>query len=276
MLPDLIKFLEQPLSLMAGCVLLSSIFFFFRARRMGSKLDRVAFLGGVFSLIVLLFSAYYFVKQMEFEREYSRLHASFSVRLVIKGTVVNTKKITLTFQTSSGQVNVGCSEQRAAQVTWAPPEGATDISARAEWRNTDNLKSTNANVLPGTPVTGTGTIFGLERNFFLNCPGGGHGELVLFGTYNVSEPDPHEQQILKTLDDKVNRLQPLIISIPEGSDVKPETAEITILGDDNKREDVQIAFKGIGGNAATQVMQSSGNIPYTLSLEQGHLTLKIK
>jgi hypothetical protein len=276
MLPDLIKSLEQPLPLIAGCVLLFSLLVFLWARRTGSKLDRVAFLGGVFSLIVALFSTYYSVKQRGFEREYSRLHATFSVHVVIKGTVIGTKKTALTFQTSSGQVNVGCGEQGAARVTWAPPAGATDILASAQWRNTDNIEAADAHVVLGNPVTAEGTILGLRRNFLLNCPGGGHGELVLLGTYNTSEPDPHEQQILKTLDDKVNRLQPLIISVPESPDVRAETGEITILGDDNQREELQIAFKRIGDNTSTQVTQPNGNIPYTLSLEQGQLTLKIK
>jgi hypothetical protein len=278
MLPDLIKSLEQPLPLAAGCVLLLSLLAFFWVRKAQvPKLERVAFSAGIFSLIVVLFSTYYSIKQLEFEREYSRLHATFSVHVVIEGTIVGTKKTTLTFQTSSGQVNVGCGEQRPVQVIWTPPEGASDISASAQWRNTDNIKSMNApNVVLGNTVTASGVIYGLERNVFLNCPGGGHAELVLFGTYDMSEKEPHEQQTLKTLDDKVNRLQPLVISMPEGPNITPQTGEINILGDDNQREDIQIAFRGVGDTATMQVRESKGNIPYTLTFEQGRLTLTVK
>ena len=269
MFPDIVKSLEQPFSLIAGCLLLFSVIIFYWAKRRarGPNLSRIAILGGIFSLIVVLFSTYSSVTQLELEREYTRLHATFSVHVVIEGTVVGTKNSTLTFQTSSGQVNVGCNEQVPARVSWTPPPGATVTGARAEWRNTDNVRAAmvNPTSLTGNPVVATGTIVGLERNFLLNCPGGGHGELILLGTYDISEKEPRERQELKTLDDKVNRSQPLVISIPTGQDITPQTGEITILGDGNETEDIKIAFKGVD-DAATMVTQSKGNIPYTLSL----------
>jgi hypothetical protein len=275
MLPDLIRSLTEPLTLTAGCLLVLGLFVFFlsRNKQTSKKLDRLALLGSLFGLIVGSFSAYHSAQQMKSEREYERLHAVFNVHAVIKGTITGTKKTTLTFQTSSGYVSVGCDDTQTARAIWAVPQGATEISPKAEWHSTSNIQSQTQSVEPfGEQVIAIGTISGLHRNFLGNCEGGGHGELVLYGTYTMSEKEPHEQQTLKTLDDRVNRGQPFVVAIPQGPDITPESCDITVVGDNHKEDILNITLQ------VKETQQASATTPdfrYTVRLEQNTLTLII-
>lgn len=99
-----------------------------------------------------------------------------------------------TFDNASAQVNFGCGESRSALATWTVPKGSTDVNiTKCEWRNHNNAKGLSATpAIGGLTATCNGGITGLDNNrgpfgVDLGCPGGGHGEVYLAGTYKLSE-----------------------------------------------------------------------------------------
>jgi hypothetical protein len=137
----------------------------------------------------------------------------------------------IAFRNSSGQVNFGCGESKTASVAWNAPAGADQINGSASWANTDNVKSQDQQVAyAGTSATANGSISGLDRNWLGNCPGGGHGELVLQGTYRILQPSaatPFESLQSGT----VSAMKPLIIPLPTEQGTKIEACEATIIQD---------------------------------------------
>jgi hypothetical protein len=95
----------------------------------------------------------------------------------------------LPFRASSGQVNFGCEQTVTARAVWqVPASSSVQGQMQAEWVNKDNARSFEATVaVEEGSVIGSGTITGLDLQRlplgFTNCPGGGHGELVVFGQY---------------------------------------------------------------------------------------------
>lgn len=90
---------------------------------------------------------------------------------------------------SSGSINVGCGETGSATATFTMPPGAILEGASASWANTSNVSAvTQSTTQSGANIVATGTIRGLDFQRIIgipNCPGGGHGALVLSGTYRV-------------------------------------------------------------------------------------------
>jgi len=123
-------------------------------------------------------------------RSTSPASAQANPKLREPGLGTSRPKLLLVAPTSSGQVNFGCEETQQVKT----PEvlfgaNARDIQPRPEWVQTDNAKSQNQQVIydrnAGTDVRGVlaqGSITGLDKQVF-NCPGGGHGNLVLHVTW---------------------------------------------------------------------------------------------
>lgn len=97
------------------------------------------------------------------------------------------RETSASFRETSAQVNVGCGDTAAGSVSAALPDGAFQIQPHCEWVDTDdNLKSATCETsIMGSMVKATGTIVGLDRNFFGDCRGGGHGKLQVSGTYRL-------------------------------------------------------------------------------------------
>jgi hypothetical protein len=278
---DLLQSLKEPFALVSEGLLLLSLFIYLLAKlRVGARaaqVKRTALLGSVFFFIVTAMAVYRSVQQIEADREYRNLHAIYTVHASIRGTVRRTTYTEpVTFRATSGQVNVGCNDAQSTNVVWSMPQGATDVQPSAAWENTDNVRSQNQNVsISGNQVIASGSISGLERNFFGNCPGGGHGELVLKGTYRVSAQESEREQILKTVDDKLNRGQPLVLAVPSNTGVVPETCDITVE-DEGKREEIHLDFEADpGGGLSIRNQRTNRNIPVAISLDQNRLTLTI-
>ena len=73
------------------------------------------------------------------------------------------------------------------------------------WANTDNIKGQSQQAsVQGNMAVATGTISGQDRQWTGNCPGGGHGELVLSGTYVVDQATPDERVDIATLQGPVS------------------------------------------------------------------------
>ncbi len=279
--PELIQALKQPFVVVAEVLLLLSLLGYIwarvRANSRSEQTSRMALIAIVFSVIVMSMAAYQSVKQIESNEEYHNLHAVYLVHASIKGTVrTTTYSEPITFRVSSGQVNVGCNDQRGTNAVWSIPEGASDVQAQANWESTDNIRSQAQNVEKSpTTITAKGAISGLDRNFFGSCSGGGHGELVLRGSYRIARNESRGEQTLKTLEDKVNKGQPFVIAVPRDNSVVPEFCDTTIE-EGNRRETVRLALQdGAGKALSISEQHATGDIPVSVSLDQDRIILTI-
>ncbi len=63
-----------------------------------------------------------------------------SITINITSDKKTLKPTVVPFQVGGGQVNFGCEESAHPAVTYTVPNGARDVTAEAEWRNTDHAK----------------------------------------------------------------------------------------------------------------------------------------
>ena len=128
----------------------------------------------------------------------------YIVQATFRGVTKHKQSVTVPFSTSSGQLNVGCGDSATTSVTWVVPAGSTQINPQASWQRTDNLKGQSQQAsVDGNVAKATGTITGQDRQWTGNCPGGGHGELVLSGTYVIEQDAPDMVTTIGTLQDTV-------------------------------------------------------------------------
>jgi hypothetical protein len=129
----------------------------------------------------------------------------YLVQATFKGVIKHKQAVTVPFSTTSGQLNVGCGDSATTNISWNVPAGSREINAYASWERTDNLKGANQQTPPvnGMVVTATGTITGQDRQWTGNCPGGGHGELVLSGSYVVDQDAPDTPVVVGTFQNTV-------------------------------------------------------------------------
>lgn len=162
---------------------------------------------------------------------------TYAVQLVLVGQrAVSVTGAAKPFRASSGQVNFGCEQTVSAQAVWdAPPESSLEGEIRAEWTNLANAKSYSAQAaVEGGRVVGTGTIAGLDLQRLpfgiSNCPGGGHGEVVLSGAYVTR--DAGRPPFIQKLDGRIAAQPPaarrLALTLPSDADVtlKEGTVEL--------------------------------------------------
>jgi hypothetical protein len=111
-----------------------------------------------------------------------------SITINITSDKKTLKPTVVPFQVGGGQVSFGCGESAHPAVTYLVPNGARDVTAEAEWRNTDHARGqTQFATVAGQTVIASGTITGQDRNWAGKCPGTGRGELVLKGTYTIDQ-----------------------------------------------------------------------------------------
>jgi hypothetical protein len=119
-----------------------------------------------------------------------------SISINITSDKPTTVPVVVPFQVGGGQVSFGCGDSAHPAVTYAVPNGARDVTAQAEWRNTDHAKGqTQATTIAGPMVIASGTITGQDRNWVGKCPGIGRGELVLKGTYTIDQEKEPERVV---------------------------------------------------------------------------------
>lgn len=137
----------------------------------------------------------------------------YTLQVTFTGVKQRKEPVTVPFRTGSGQLNVGCGDSATTSVSWNVPPGGRDIHPQASWERTDNVKNQTQQVsVSGNVATAVGTITGQDRQWTGNCPGGGHGELVLGGTYVTDQDAPDERVVLGTFQD----------TVPEGGQAKFE------------------------------------------------------
>ena len=127
------------------------------------------------------------------------------------------------FSASGGYTSVNCEETKPGSAQFTAPGNATQINGSAVWANTDHISSQSQSVaITGLTATATGSIRGENRGAFNNCPGGGHAELVLRGTYTVpvTSTDPYTQS------STVTAASDSSIVVPSGDGVKLTTISV--------------------------------------------------
>jgi hypothetical protein len=144
----------------------------------------------------------------------------FVVTLKVSGTTAVTENKDTPFSISSGQANFGCEEVRTYSVSLPLPPGATFVGRpNASFLNLANASIVAAPVVAADGLSATGALRGLDyQNFALgirNCPGGGHGELVLAGTYRTAES--HEQDATKVISNDLSTVAstPVQVTLPD-------------------------------------------------------------
>jgi hypothetical protein len=120
--------------------------------------------------------------------EAAPMQRPLSIGINITSDKKTTVPVVVPFQVGGGQVSFGCGDSAHPAVTYTVPNGARDVTAQAEWRNTDHAKGqTQVATIAGQMVIASGEITGQDRNWVGKCPGIGRGELVLKGTYTIDQ-----------------------------------------------------------------------------------------
>jgi hypothetical protein len=119
----------------------------------------------------------------------------FEISAEFTGTPVTPKELEVPFVASSASINVGCEQTQTTSVQWNAPEGARVMSSYAQWVDVNNVGGVTQSASPGAHgATAFGSITGLSKQCALfgicNCPGGGHGRLLLQGAYSVLDTQP--------------------------------------------------------------------------------------
>jgi len=235
-LPDVLKSVTDPFSLLALMVLVLGLVAYYAIKAGGpaqyKKVPAPLLALGIIT-IAFVALALNMVRVTNLRTDGATspaLSAKKALEVTFYGMKSRLEPTTVPFQTSSGQLNVGCGERQTTTVSWNLPAGAREVNAASSWQNTSNLRSQNQSaVVQGTTATAVGSIAGRDREWTGNCPGGGHGELVLRGSYVVDQGGRPEKVILKTLHDLVAPNTTIRISLPEpGPDVTSLSCEIII------------------------------------------------
>lgn len=233
-LPEILKAVTDPFSLLALMVLVLGFIGYSVIK--GSKPSRQSVLPApviALSIIALSFVALAFnvLRVTALQSKVSSQNTvvgKYNVQVTFRGKKVRPQPTTVPFRTSSGQLNVGCAESAGTTVSWSLPASAREVNVTASWENTDNVQNQSQQaVVTGNVATASGSIRGRDREWLGNCPGGGHGQLVLRGTYVVDQGGPEEEVVLKTYQDLIAPGGSVHAAIPTASDVSPSSCEIT-------------------------------------------------
>ena len=179
----------------------------------------------------------------------------YHVRIVFRG---QTSEELIKFEADSGYIHVGCEQTQQATVVWNVPPGATLNEVTATWVDTNNLTFTNRDITRQSDrVIATGFIRGQSREWLLNCPGGGHGKLVLAGTYRA----PRKSVILASAQGILALDGPLRVTIP-GTEASsfPITCDIAAEGQLKSADLVLTILRGPRGDLSIADTKRTGNL----------------
>jgi|HubBroStandDraft_6_1064221.scaffolds.fasta_scaffold26823_3 hypothetical protein len=180
---------------------------------------------------------------------------AYEVRASVLGKRVKVSTATEPFSKPAPSTDVGCEEGKGTSVSYDFPAGVTIASHNARWDSLNNIKSHEAHSeLKDHAVVATGSINGLDKQVF-NCPGGGHGTLVVFGTLNrsteSSEPSPAIAIGTSEL-----RKDTVTFSAPSDADLRIEKYRIEMRPQGSSSAftpvDVPVSESGVGQIQQTQ------------------------
>jgi hypothetical protein len=144
------------------------------------------------------------------------------VTLTVAGKAVSVENQDTPFRVTSGQQNFACEQNSAFRIQFDAPAGASLVSQAVP----TFLNFANARIVAGPEVSqsgqtvvASGVLRGLDYQNFpfgvRNCPGGGHGELVLSGTYRSAVS--HEQDVSRVLTNDLSpsTREPVWVTLPD-------------------------------------------------------------
>jgi len=240
-LPEILKAVTDPFSLLALMVLVLGFIGYSVIRTSTIKSRQSALPGPVIalSIVAVSFLALAFnilrVTALQSGTTPNSISDKYTVQVVFSGKKAHAVATTVPFRTSSGQLNVGCGESASTTVSWNLPQGAREASVSASWENTDNIQNQSQQAMvSGNVATATGVVRGRDREWLGNCPGGGHGQLVLHGSYVIDQGGPEEDVVLKNYQDLLPPGGTVRIPIPLNSDVFPSLCKITAANAKNQ------------------------------------------
>jgi hypothetical protein len=197
----------------------------------------------------------------------------FQGTIVFRGSRNVLEPMRVPFQVGSGQVNFGCRESAHPSVSTNLPAGARGVNATAQWVNTSNVKGQDQQaIVTGSTVTASGTVTGLDRDWIGNCPGGGHGELILKGSYVIDQPKSPEP-ITKSVTAVFQAGVPLTFDLPTETDQSTDSCEITISTDKGQYAHGVWSILRKGGQTNAEVLSKEGPISMQAGKEQIVLTV---
>jgi hypothetical protein len=174
----------------------------------------------------------------------------------------NAEVVQVPFTAGSGSVNINCEETRSAQVQFPLPPGAEQPIATAEWVNTNNIESQSSSVnFQSTAITAVGSIRGLHKTFLLNCPGGGHGELLLRGQYSVKHELPATPVAIKSIHDVADPGQVFTALLPQVVNSQPVSFKATISDATGSSSLEGTIAPGEKGGYDMNITTRSGSLP---------------
>lgn len=188
----------------------------------------------------------------------------------------NAEVVRVPFAVGSGSVNIGCEETRSITLQYPLPPGAEQPSAAAEWVNTNNIEgqTSNVNVQP-TAVMAVGSIHGLHRTFLLNCPGGGHGELLLRGQYSVKHELPATPVVIKTLHDVAESGQVFTTAIPPVANSQLVYFNVRISGTTGSNSLEGTLTSAETGGYSLRVTVRNGELPRDIRIVEQTLAMTL-
>jgi hypothetical protein len=205
-----------------------------------------------------------------------------------KATLLGTQNIQedelVPFRVSSGQGNVGCGDTLSLAATFHLPQGASIVDQpTVAWENVSNLHDVRLSppeIAPNGDVIGRGQAPGLPYQEFhipfgakiRNCPGGGHGEVVLSGKYRgtVTHSQPRVMAVASTVSAGLS--EPVWVSLPNPREwmVERATVEFTPQTDPSgPRGTVTVTPD------APLAQSSDGKFKVELQIQQSRLGLSI-
>ncbi|MBK6615707.1 hypothetical protein [Ottowia sp.] len=158
----------------------------------------------------------------------------YQLALEVVGIFAATSHTEVPFQVSSGQINVGCESVAQASVLFDLPRNSKFIGRpSASWMNTANVSRAPVDdpKVAGNRAIASGHIRGLDRQnliFAQNCPGGGHGELVLNGHYQTSVSTKEPKKVQMKAEISSAAAKPYIITLPTAQEMDIDSVEVVV------------------------------------------------
>ena len=147
------------------------------------------------------------------------------------------------FRVTSGQRNFGCGESARADVRFTLPTGATLVAqATPQWENTSNASSVDPPQVrtEGNSLVASASIRGLPFQEFgfgvKNCPGGGHGEIVLTGTYRTTVTRDEAKQVSLRNAINLTGSEPVWITLPQSAELRITSVSVVLRSETSPNE----------------------------------------
>ena len=193
----------------------------------------------------------------------------YEISADFNGTQTTTTSQAVPFSASGGYTSVGCEETKSGSAQFTAPANATQINPTAAWVNTDKLGNQSQTVATtGLTATATGSIRGQNKNWVGNCDGGGHGELVLRGTYNI----PVTSTVVYSQSSTVTAASDSSIVVPSGDGVKLNTMSVKFHRKACPDLFDEVTFT-VPDDPNRNVQQTSKNGFFTISYDRGNLAI---